>query len=105
MTILKRKALILNIKDNVASALIDLEEGERVEISRLPGDNIIITLVDGIQLGHKFALEAIKLGDDVLKNGMSIGTTSKDIKKGEHVHIHNVTQIDGDSIVENVGEK
>ena len=105
MTILKRKALIINIKDNVASALIDLEEGERVEISRLPGDNLIITLVDGLHLGHKFALEAIKLVYDVLKNGMSIGTRSKDIKKGEHVHIHNVTQIDGDSIVENVGEK
>jgi len=102
---LKRKAIIIDKKDNVASALIDLEERERVEISRPHGENKIIILVDAIQLGHKFALEAIKLGDDVLKNGMSIGTTSKYIKEGEHVHIHNVTQIDGDSIVENVSDK
>ena len=31
-----------------------------------------------------------KVGDTILKYGHDIGKVVKDIKKGEHVHVHNV---------------
>ena len=41
-------------------------------------------------LGHKIALKDLKEGDTILKYGHDIGKVVKAIKKGEHVHVHNV---------------
>jgi (2R)-sulfolactate sulfo-lyase subunit alpha len=41
-------------------------------------------------LGHKIALINLKEGDTILKYGYDIGKVVKSIKKGEHVHVHNV---------------
>jgi (2R)-sulfolactate sulfo-lyase subunit alpha len=43
-----------------------------------------------VPIGHKIALVDIKKGDTVLKYGQDIGKTVADIKKGEHVHVHNL---------------
>ena len=43
-----------------------------------------------IPLGHKIALQDLKEGDTILKYGHDIGKVVKPIKKGEHVHVHNV---------------
>ena len=43
-----------------------------------------------VPLGHKIALQDIKEGDTILKYGHDIGKVVKPIKKGEHVHVHNV---------------
>ena len=40
--------------------------------------------------GHKYALRDIKCGEDIIKYGNPIGHAISDIKKGEHVHTHNV---------------
>ena len=53
-------------------------------INRL--DNVDINLDDG----HKYALRDIKKGEDIIKYGNPIGHATEDIKKGEHVHVHNV---------------
>ena len=58
-------------------------------------DNVAVML-DGEMRGHKTALRDIKKGDDIIKYGYSIGRASRDIKKGEHVHTHNVkTNLEG----------
>ena len=49
-------------------------------------DNVDINLSDG----HKYALRDIKCGEDIIKYGNPIGHAVADIKKGEHVHTHNV---------------
>ena len=53
-------------------------------INRL--DNVEVNLNDG----HKYALVDIKAGENVIKYGNPIGHATVDIKKGEHVHTHNV---------------
>ena len=43
-----------------------------------------------IPLGHKIALTDFKEGDTILKYGHDIGKVVAPIKKGDHVHVHNV---------------
>ena len=49
-------------------------------------DNVDINLENG----HKYALEDIKKGENIIKYGNPIGHATEDIKKGDHVHTHNV---------------
>ena len=49
-------------------------------------DNVEINLADG----HKYALRDIAAGENIIKYGNPIGHATVDIKKGEHVHSHNV---------------
>lgn len=51
-----------------------------------PLDNVDINLEDG----HKYALRDIAEGENIIKYGNPIGHAICDIKKGEHVHTHNV---------------
>ena len=91
---MERKAIVLNSKDNVATALADLAAGDSValEIDKRP---VSVKLVNPIQFGHKFSLLDIKAGSSILKYGEAIGEATKDIKKGEHVHVHNVASTRG----------
>ncbi len=49
-------------------------------------DNVEINLADG----HKYALRDINSGEDIIKYGNPIGHAVADIKKGEHIHSHNL---------------
>ena len=49
-------------------------------------DNVDVNLSDG----HKYADRDIRAGEDIVKYGCPIGHATCDIKKGEHVHTHNV---------------
>ena len=49
-------------------------------------DNVEVNLENG----HKYALRDIAKGENVIKYGNPIGHATEDIKKGEHVHTHNV---------------
>ena len=53
-------------------------------INRL--DNVEVNLDDG----HKYALCDIKTGENIIKYGNPIGHAVSDIKKGEHIHTHNM---------------
>ena len=43
-----------------------------------------------VPIGHKIALTDIKNGATVYKYGQDIGKAVADIKKGDHVHVHNL---------------
>ena len=43
-----------------------------------------------IPIGHKIALRDFAPGDTVMKYGVDIGKVVAPIKKGEHLHVHNV---------------
>ena len=49
-----------------------------------------IQSINDISLGHKIALKDFNEGDTILKYGHDIGRVVATIKKGEHVHVHNV---------------
>jgi len=76
----------LNDFDNVAVALEPLSAGVRV---KLHGRDIL--LAADIPPGHKFALSELPEGSSIIKYGMPIGTATKHIRVGEHVHVHNLT--------------
>ena len=49
-----------------------------------------LTAKDRIPLGHKVALRDFQVGDQITKYGHDIGKVISGIKKGDHVHVHNV---------------
>ena len=79
--------LKINKLDNVAVALADLHVGREC---------LGVTLAEDIKRGHKFALEPIGAGRNVIKYGNPIGRATADIAPGAWVHTHNVkTNLDG----------
>jgi len=86
---MKKKAIICNSRDNVATALEDIKKGSLITVN-IEKRNIEIKIENDIKLGHKFALKYINKGDQIIKYGESIGTATSEIKKGEWVHIHNL---------------
>ena len=75
----------INSLDNVAVALQPLAKGTVVEL-----DDIVVTLTEDIQQGHKFALKNLKTGDSIIKYGNSIGHATTDIPAGSWIHTHNL---------------
>lgn len=49
-----------------------------------------ITLNSAVSRGHKVAACPIRTGETIVKYGMPIGVATKDIARGEHVHVHNI---------------
>jgi altronate dehydratase small subunit len=84
-----RLAFVLHPKDNVATALADLDPGTLVDVDRAGGP-VQVELRAAIPFGHKLALAPIQSGQQVLKYGEVIGLASQPIAPGEHVHVHNV---------------
>ncbi|NWF54408.1 MAG: UxaA family hydrolase [Syntrophaceae bacterium] len=85
----RSKAVVINEKDNVATAVAPMKTGSTVSIE-VQGRVEKIKLLSDIPMGHKFALREIDKGADVIKYGEPIGMTTAAIAKGEHVHVHNV---------------
>jgi altronate dehydratase small subunit len=82
-------AIMINEKDNVATALGPLKAGADVSVE-IRGKVEKTTLLSDIPMGHKFALKDIEKGGVVIKYGQPIGQSVVRISRGEHVHIHNV---------------
>ena len=84
----KTRAIIINEKDNVATALEPLEAGTTVSVE-YQGRAEQIKLPSSITAGHKFALCEIGIDEYVVKYGEPIGQAVVRIRPGEHVHVHN----------------
>ena len=52
--------------------------------------DIKVTARNDIPIGHKLALRDYGEGDTVIKYGVDIGKVVQPIRKGEHLHVHNV---------------
>ncbi|RME99178.1 MAG: altronate dehydratase, partial [Chloroflexi bacterium] len=76
----------INARDTVAVALADLPAGTRIELDADP-----VTLTEPVPKGHKFALQPVAAGQNVIKYGLPIGHATADILPGQHVHVHNVS--------------
>ena len=85
-----KAALVISERDNVATALQPLEDGQVVEAG-----GVAVTVREAIAPGHKIALRAIAPGEPVIKYGSPIGLATADIPAGAHVHTHNVSSSRG----------
>ena len=83
------QAIVMKPVDNVATAVQVLEPNKKVLVD-LAGEKISIKVTELIPFGHKFAIKAIKKGETIRKYGESIGAAIKNIKIGQHVHVHNL---------------
>ena len=84
--------IIHDEKDNVGVVVIDSTTKDK-EYSCWIMENdktAKIQSISIIPLGHKIALKDFKEGDTILKYGHDIGKVVASIKKGDHVHVHNV---------------
>jgi hypothetical protein len=79
------RALVLSAGDNVATVLTGAKTGELIS----SGTGTIVCR-DDVPPGHKIAIAVISRGDKIVKSGAPIGTATRDIALGEHVHVHNL---------------
>ena len=82
-------ALIIDEKDSVAVAIEPITKGSEVNY-KFKDEVKTISAIEDIQIYHKTAIKDVKKGEPVIKYGQHIGIAAKDIKVGEHVHVHNV---------------
>ena len=84
--------IIHDEKDNVGVVVIETtRKGQECNAWIMENDKSInVNSTNAVPLGHKIALKDLKEGDTILKYGHDIGKVVKAIKKGEHVHVHNV---------------
>lgn len=75
------RALKINCRDNVAVALEELKAGDCIDI-----DGAAVILKNDIPAGHKIALKSIEANESVIKYGYPIGTATRRIIAGEHIH-------------------
>jgi len=77
--------LLMAEGDDVAVALRDLLPGEE-----LPVGGGLLTITAPVPSGHKIALTDVATGGTVHKYGQSIGSATAEIRRGDHVHSHNL---------------
>ena len=80
-------AIRLGTKDNVLTALTDVEEGNYL----LNGK--VLAVPEKVPGGFKIAMTTIKRRAKIYKYNYPIGIASRDIKAGSLVHIHNLTSM------------
>jgi len=83
--------LIHEAADSVGVATVDIKAGETVKGLYMDSQNPAeVQVLDDIPLGHKIAMNDLKIDEAVIKYGADIGKVVADIKKGGHVHIQNL---------------
>lgn len=83
-------AVVMNETDSVATVTQNISAGQNVTYALKDKTFTIKSNVD-IPIYHKIAIRNIKKGKEVLKYGERIGYATEDIKIGDHVHTHNLS--------------
>jgi altronate dehydratase len=84
-TITDVRVLVLDEKDNVCVACVNLDAGTKLVVDGVP-----LLVLAPVPLGHKLARIDIGAGQTVFKYGAPIGSATRDVARGEHVHIRNL---------------
>ena len=84
--------LVHDKKDSVGVVVVeDLKAGtDMLCVVTHDNSSFHLTATMDVPIGHKIALGDIKTGDTVWKYGHDIGKAVANIKKGDHVHVHNL---------------
>lgn len=81
---MKNKILRINPKDNVLVALQDIEQGEKVLFEGLEYETL-----EKIPAKHKFFMQDLPQGSEVMMYGVLVGKTQFDVKKGTRMNVEN----------------
>jgi len=81
----KHKVLKVHPKDNVIVALTNLSKGETISF-----EGVDYLLQEDIPAKHKFFIQDMKAGDEVIMYGVLVGKTQKDIVKGSRISTENI---------------
>lgn len=81
---MKNKILRINPKDNVLVALQDIEQGEKVLFEGLEYE-----VLEKISAKHKFFMQDLPQGSEVMMYGVLVGKTQFDVKKGARMSVEN----------------
>lgn len=81
--------------DNVATIFSEVKAGAVVTVRDKRGNSENILVEEDIPYGHKIAIRDIQAGQLVSKYGETIGAASRDIRKGDYVHVHNMDSTRG----------
>ena len=87
--LLEKQAVVINPKDNVATVVDDLSAHKIIHFLVGQAEQSVQLLQD-IPLGHKVAIQEIRIGEEILKYAESIGVATTLILPGQHVHVHNM---------------
>jgi len=84
--------LVHDGRDNVGVVVVEgLEAGtEMLCVVTENNSDFRLTAAQAVQIGHKIALADLAPGDTVIKYGQDIGRIAAPVRKGEHVHTHNL---------------
>lgn len=82
---INRHFVLLNKEDNVFVCCKQLLTGESTDV-----ENSDVVMTADITVGHKIARKGILKGEKIIKYGVSIGSATKDVAFGEHIHMHNM---------------
>ncbi|KPF90624.1 flagellar biosynthesis protein FlgA [Novosphingobium sp. AAP83] len=86
------KLLVHDHKDMVGVVVVEDLVADNDVLAVITEDNssIRIDVLQAVPIGHKIALRDIADGETIIKYGQDIGKAVAAIRKGEHVHTHNV---------------
>lgn len=84
--------LVHDHKDNVGVVVVEGLTAGTDMLCVVTHDNssFRLTSADDVPIGHKVALKDLKAGDTAVKYGEDIGKMVADVRKGAHVHVHNL---------------
>ena len=89
-------ALKVTDLDNVATIFANgITDGTEVEVRDKKGNAETVKVIGDVPYGHKIAVKDIKKGELIMKYGEEIGIATKDMVKGEYVHVHNLDSMRG----------
>jgi (2R)-sulfolactate sulfo-lyase subunit alpha len=79
-------------KDNVAVVVVEGLKAGTEAFGVVTENNAAFTVAvkHDIPIGHKVALADFREGDTAIKYGQDVGRVVQPIRKGEHVHVHNL---------------
>ena len=84
--------LVHDHKDNVGVVVVEELKAGTTMTCVITHDDSDFELMSNhdVLIGHKIALTDLDVGDTIFKYGEDIGKVIAPIRKGEHVHVHNV---------------
>jgi altronate dehydratase small subunit len=85
--------IVLDPKDNVATALRDLDGPATVSVAGPDGTRFELQIIQPIKLGHKVAIVSIAEDTPAIKHGEPFGLATALIAPGEHAHVHNIVSL------------
>lgn len=87
-------ALVLDPADDVAVLIRGAAAGETLSLGGAVGGGTV-ELIEPVASGHKVALRDLPAGASVNKHGAVIGRLVAAVRRGAHVHVHNLASLRG----------